>query len=109
MKAIASAAQNLRAVRRKLCAKHNLSLRDLYRSVELPGNHPLDIAQDALDAAVRKAYGMKAAGDPLKFLFDLNQKLASLEEQKKPIVGPGLPEAFSKNKALYSEDCISTS
>ncbi|SDO24643.1 DNA methyltransferase [Afipia sp. GAS231] len=107
VKAVATAARKLRAVRRDLCSKHELSLRELYRSVELPGNHPLDVAQDALDAAVRKAYGMKPKANPLKFLFDLNQQLAELERQAAPIVGPGLPAAFEKVKELRSDDCLS--
>jgi hypothetical protein len=106
VKAVAAAARKLRQVRRGLCEKHDLSLRELYRSAELPGNHPLDAAQEALDAAVRKAYGMTAKVDPLKFLFDLNQSLAVLEEQDKPIVGPGLPAAFASNKSLRSDDCL---
>ena len=103
---MAVAARKLRQVRRELCAKHDLSLRDLYRSAELPGNHPLDDAQNALDIAVRKAYGMTAKADPLKYLFDLNQSLAVLESQGKPIVGPGLPKAFVSDKSLRSNDCL---
>jgi hypothetical protein len=106
VKAVAAAARKLRQVRRGLCEKHNLSLRELYRSAELPGNHPLDHAQDVLDSAVRKAYGMTAKADPLKFLFDLNQSLAALEEQGKAIVGPGLPAAFASDKSLRSDDCL---
>ncbi len=106
VKAVAVAARKLRQVRRNLCAKHDLSLRDLYRSAELPGNHPLDDAQEALDAAVRKAYGMTAKADPLKFLFDLNQSLAAVEEKGTPIVGPGLPAAFAADKSLRSDDCL---
>lgn len=106
VKAVAVAARKLRQVRRELCKKHDLSLRDLYRSAELPGNHPLDDAQETLDAAVRKAYGMTTKADPLKFLFELNQSLAALEEQGKPIVGPGLPAVFASNKSLRSDDCL---
>lgn len=106
VKAVAVAARKLRQVRLDLCSKHDLSLRELYRSAELPGNHPLDDAQNALDAAVRKAYGMTAKADPLKFLFDLNQSLAALEEQGKPIVGPGLPASFASDQSLRSDDCL---
>lgn len=106
VKAIAVAARKLRNVRRELCAQHGLSLRDLYRSAELPGVHPLDDAQDALDAAVRKAYGMKTKADPLKFLFDLNQDLADLEADGQPVAGPGLPKAFQSDVSLRSKDCL---
>lgn len=46
--AVAQAGRQLRQVRRSLCVEHDLSLRDLYRSAELPGSHPLDKAQQAL-------------------------------------------------------------
>lgn len=106
VKAVAVAAQKLRQVRRELCEKHDLSLRELYRLAELPGNHPLDDAQGALDAAVRKAYGMATKTDPLKFLFELNQSLAEMEGQDKPVIGPGLPKMFASNESLSSDDCL---
>ncbi len=86
---------------------HDLSLRELYRSSEFPGEHPLDVAQDKLDVAVRKAYGVNPSADPLKFLFDLNIKLATLETDNKPIQGPGLPNNFQSYKELRSADCLS--
>ena len=82
-----------------------MSLRELYRSAELPGDHPLDKAQEKLDAAVRKAYGMPANADPLKFLFSLNQELAS--KLMETIQGPGIPPQFSGDAALKSDDCVS--
>ena len=106
VKAVAKAAQKLRKVRQKLCVEHDLSLRALYRSSEFPGEHPLDVAQDKLDAAVRKAYAVKPSTDPLKFLFDLNIKLANLEAEDKPIQGPGLPKKFQSDKELRSTDCL---
>jgi len=54
---VAAASYNFRAVRRKLMSKANLSLRKLYRLVELPGENPLKTAQADLDFAVREAYG----------------------------------------------------
>jgi hypothetical protein len=106
VKAIADASRRVRKVRGELRKKHGMSLRELYRSAELPGIHPLDAAHDELDAAVRKAYGMKPKADPLKFLFDLNQQLAASEAKGEPIVGPGLPNAFQSEKSLRSSDCL---
>ena len=63
-------------------------------------------AHEDLDLAVRKAYGAKKTADPLRFLFELNQKLADLEAKGEPIVGPGLPEDHWKNSSLRSDDCI---
>ena len=103
---VAKAARAVRSIRQQLCDKHELSLRDLYRSTELPGVHPLDSSHEYLDAAVRKAYGAKKTADPLRFLFELNQKLADLEAKGETIVGPGLPEEHWKNSSLCSDDCI---
>lgn len=104
--AVVKAARALRAARRTLCDLHELSLRELYRSAELPGVHPLDATHEALDAAVRKAYGMPTKAEPLKFLFDLNQKLSNFEAQGKPVTGPGLPVAFTEDTDLRSDDCL---
>jgi len=105
--AIAEAARSLRTERRRMCVQYAKSLRELYRDVELPGEHPLDDLQDALDAEVRKAYGMKANTDPLKHLFDLNQELAGMETANTAITGPGLPVAFQNLQEVFSADCIS--
>ena len=45
---------------RKVMTENEWSLRDLYRSLDLPGKNPLRDAHQQLDAAVRAAYGMKA-------------------------------------------------
>lgn len=49
--------------------------RDLYRTLELPGENPLKAAHEALDSAVRAAYGMRPEEDPLTFLLALNGEL----------------------------------
>ena len=106
VKAVATAAVALRKKRNELRAKHNLSLRELYRSLELPGDHPLKAAHAALDDAVRKAYGMPAATDPLAYLLSLNEQVAKAEANGDPVQGPGLP-SFVKNREDYvTEDCI---
>ena len=72
-RAVADAAVTLRALRRRVMTENQWSLRDLYRTLDLPGKNPLRDAQNALDVAVRAAYGMKAKADPLAFLLALNQ------------------------------------
>jgi hypothetical protein len=86
--------------------QYGKSLRELYRDVELPGQHPLDELHEALDVEVSKVYGMKVNADPLKYLFDLNKALAALESASKPVTGPGLPAAFVDMPAVLSADCI---
>lgn len=69
MKKVATAAVKLRQLRCKVMTDNQWSLRELYRTLELPGDNLLRQAQVELDTAVRKAYGMKAKEDPLQFVF----------------------------------------
>ncbi len=103
---IAAAAVALRELRRKLCKEHGLILRELYRTMELPGDHALKVATAKLDKAVRSAYGMKDKEDVLAFLLALNLKLAGDEEDGKDVVGPGLPTAFRNVDGLVTADSI---
>jgi hypothetical protein len=100
IRAVADAAKELRELRQKLRDKHQLDLRELYRSMESPGKHPLKDAHDKLDAAVRRAYGMTPKEDPIAFILKLNAELAEREDDGEAIVGPGLP-AFINDKASY--------
>ncbi|MCG7509030.1 DNA methyltransferase [Mesorhizobium retamae] len=106
VKDVAQSAVALRELRRELMEEHRLTLRELYRSLELPGAHPLKDATAALDAAVRKAYGMGKKVNPLQFLLKLNEELVDLEAAGHPIVGPGLPAGFNAG-AYRTSDCIS--
>lgn len=106
IKAVTAAAVALRQERNNLRAKHNLSLRDLYRALDLPGAHPLKDAQAALDSAVRKAYGMKPSEDPLAILLALNALVAAAEVNGDPVQGPGLPSFINDRSAYITQDCI---
>lgn len=106
VKHVADAGVALRAKRNELCAKHNLSFRELYRSLELPGDHPLKDVHGKLDEAVRAAYGMNQTDDPLAVLLALNAHVAAAEENGDPVQGPGLPD-FVKHPATYiTSDCV---
>ena len=87
-------------------AENNWSLRDLYRTLDLPGKNPLRDMQDALDDAVRSAYSMKAKADPLAFLLDLNHQLAAAEKAGTAIVGPGLPPSVMDAAEFITTDCV---
>jgi hypothetical protein len=104
--AVAESAANLRAVRRGLSQQHGLSYRDLYRTLEAPGKHPLRDAHASLDAAVASAYGMPKKAKLLQFLLAMNGTLAAAEERGEAIAGPGLPAQFAKLKGLVSSDMI---
>lgn len=104
VKKVAEAAVALRALRRKVMAENNWSLRELYRTLDTPGKNPLRDAQDSLDAAVRAAYGMKPKDDPLAFLLALNGELAECEASMKPVTGPGLPPGMKGE--FVTGDCV---
>jgi hypothetical protein len=74
--------------------------------------------QDALDDAVRAAYGMKSphprplsqrargGRDVLAFLLELNHLLAAAENAGTPIVGPGLPPCVKDPAEFITTDCV---
>ncbi len=107
VQAVADAAGALRKLRNELKKMHNLSFRDLYRALELPGKSPLKDAHATLDAAVRNAYGMSKGSDGLTFLLSLNESLALDEAKGKSIQGPGLPAIIKDRKLFVTTDCIS--
>jgi hypothetical protein len=84
----------------------NYSLRDLYRTLEQPGENPLRDAHARLDAAVRAAYGMHADVDPLVFLLELNLACAAKEKTGEKITPPRLPLRAKEYSPFITEDCI---
>lgn len=106
VKAVAQAGCDLRAERAKLMARHNRSLRDLYRSLERPGENPLKAAQAKLDRAVRAAYGMSNKAGPLEFLLSLNRDVVEAEARGEQVQAPGLPSFIQNPGAFVSNDAI---
>ena len=105
VKAVAAAAVELREKREELQQQHSLSLRDMYRQLDLPGSNPLRSAQDDLDKAVRACYGL-GKGDPLAFLLALNEKLAAVEDDGQAVQKPGLPTIVKDASPFLTKDCI---
>jgi hypothetical protein len=103
---VAAAAVDLRTLRRKLKQQYDMSFRELYRTLELPGVSPLKDAHSVLDLAVREAYGMSNSVDPLAFLLQLNQSVANREDAEETVLGPGLPRVLKDKSSLVTEDCI---
>ena len=85
---------------------HGISLRELYRITEGPGTSKLKEAQERLDFAVEKIYGITKQDNHLQFLLDLNSSIAEKEEAGKDVVGPGIPDWIEKDQ-LVTEDCVS--
>ena len=87
--------------------KLKYSLRDLYRTLEEPGDNPLRDAHARLDAAVRAAYGMAEDVDPLAFLLELNLACAAKEKAGKKITPPGLPLPEAERAGFVTDDSVS--
>ena len=106
IKKVASAAKALHTQRTATLKQYNMSLRDLYRLLEQPGNNPIKDLHTALDKAVMEAYGFDDKKDILAQLLALNLSVADKENKKEKVQPPGLPD-FVKNKAEYvSDDCV---
>ncbi|ANC70678.1 hypothetical protein [Deinococcus radiodurans] len=95
MRAVAAAAVKLRELRNKVMREQGWSLRDLYRTLDMPGKNPLRDAQERLDAAVSAAYGLPAGADMLDFLLALNAEVAAAEARGAAVTGPGLPAGLN--------------
>jgi len=106
IRAVAEAALALRMLRHEIMQDNGWSLRELYKSLETPGENRLRIAHAALDTAVRAAYGMKASEDILAFLLKLNLELADKEAKGEAITPPGLPAFVPKPSDFVSKDCV---
>jgi hypothetical protein len=108
IRAVAAAAVQLRSLRRSVMHRNGWSLRDLYRTLELPGENPIRDAHSSLDEAVRNAYGMKPKpkDEPLAFLLSLNRECAARESEGEPVVAPGCPASFGEPGSITTTDCV---
>ncbi|MGE3632258.1 MAG: DNA methyltransferase [Sandaracinaceae bacterium] len=106
VRSVAEAARALRSTRNRLLAESETTLRAMYRLLDTPGKSELRDAHEALDVAVRGAFGMSKTADPLAFLLDLNRTLAALEKAGDPITGPGIPSSARGLANLSSPDCV---
>ncbi|HEX8322598.1 MAG TPA: DNA methyltransferase [Tepidisphaeraceae bacterium] len=104
--AVAAAAVAVRRVRAEALAVTTGGLRAVYRTLELPGKHPLKDAHAALDAAVLAAYGFGAKKDLLAQLLELNLAVAAKEKAGEPVTAPGVPASYGDPAALVTDDCI---
>jgi hypothetical protein len=106
VKAVAQAGRALHEYRRAAMVRNpRLTLRELYRSLELPGKNPLKDLHATLDAAVRAAYGFNE-GDVLGQLLTLNQGMVARIEAGEAVTAPGVPMDYPNPAELVSEGCI---
>jgi SAM-dependent methyltransferase len=106
IRAVAEAAVALRKLRHEIMQNNGWPLRELYKSLETPGENRLRDAHAALDSAVRAAYGMKPDEDILAFLLKLNLELAEKEANGESVTPPGLPTVVKDPKEFISKDCV---
>ena len=104
---VAEKAKKLREVRTRTLQENKISYRDLYRSLEDPGEHELLKYHKALDSAVADAYGFKNGRQKeLDFLLKLNFQIYEKESRGERVTGPGLPHIVKNPKEFISSDCI---
>lgn len=106
IESVASAAVEVRRVRAEALKVTTGGLRAVYRTLELPGKHPLKDAHAALDAAVLDAYGFDAKKDLLAQLLELNLTVATAEKAGKAVTAPGVPPSYGDPAKLITDDCI---
>ena len=108
VEAVADAGRALHEYRRNEMEKSEsgLTLRDMYRTLELPGANPLRDLHDALDQAVLAAYRFDAARDILEQLLALNFEVAAKIERGEPVTAPGIPPDYPDPGELVSDGCI---
>jgi hypothetical protein len=104
--AVAAAAVEVRRVRAAALKVTTGGLRAVYRTLELPGKHPLKDAHTAPGAAVLAAYGFDPKKDLLAQLLGLNSDVAAREKQNLPVTAPGVPPTYGDPAPLVTEDCI---
>ena len=104
--AVAEAGRAVRRVRGEALKVIDGGLRAVYRTLELPGKHPLKDAHATLDAAVLDAYGFTSKKDLLQQLLDLNHDVAAKEKAGQSVTSPGVPANYGDTAKLITDDCI---
>jgi SAM-dependent methyltransferase len=107
VKAVADAGRALHEYRRQVMRRDTtMTLRELYRVLELPGKNPLKDLHAQLDKAVLQAYGFDEKQEVLEQLLDLNLQVANRLEQGLHVTAPGIPSSYPNPSDLISTGCI---
>jgi len=102
---VSRSVNELLEVRKKIMLKNDWGLKDLYQTLELPGDSILKNAHKNLDEAVRKCYGFKK-GDVLQNLLDLNFEISKNEELGLGVQSPGMPDCVKSVSGFIYDDCV---
>jgi type I restriction-modification system DNA methylase subunit len=103
---VAALAQKLHVERNRMLQKSQLSLRDLYKTIEEQGNNPLQDLHEQLDKVVIEAYGFDLKHDLLDQLLALNLHIYNQEQVGNLVLGPGLPIFVNDKTSFITDDCI---
>src|SRR3954469_18623574 len=106
IEAVAAAAVEVRRGRAGGLSVTTGGLRAVYRTLKLPGRHPLKDAHAALYAAVLAAYGFDPKKDLLAQLLELNLTVAAREKQGVKVTAPGVPPTYPDAAKLVTDDCV---
>ncbi len=107
VKAVAAAGRALHEFRReRMALSGTLTLRDMYRTLEEPGENSLRDLHEALDQAVLTAYGFDPAADILEQLLALNLEVAAQIKAGDEVTAPGIPKDYPDPAELISSGCI---
>lgn len=106
IEAVATAAKEVRNIRAHALGVAGGGLRELYRTLELPGKHPLRSAHEALDDAVRRAYGIDRKEHELSFLLELNRVVDHAMKNGTHVEQPGLPSLIDDPNPFISDDSL---
>ncbi|WP_438482662.1 hypothetical protein [Oleiharenicola lentus] len=106
MLAVAHAGREVRRIRNETLPTLDGGLRELYRTLELPGANPLKTAHTALDAAVLAAYSFHPSKDLLAQLLTLNKDVAARIKKGEAVTPPGLPLTGKDRTGYITPDCI---
>lgn len=106
IKKVTAAAKELHTQRTAALKQYNMSLRELYRQLELPGSNPIKDLHTSLDKAVMEAYGFTDKEDILSQLLALNLEVAEKETRKEKVQPPGLPDFIKDKNEYVSDDCV---
>ena len=103
---VAERGRELRYERTKILKQEKISYRELYRSMELPGDHKLSKCHKALDLAVHSAYSFGKGQEELGFLLNLNFLVSKREARGEKVTAPRLQHVVKNKKEFVSNDSL---
>lgn len=111
VRSVAKCAKDFYLKRDEIRRNCKMSLREIYRTMEKPGENPLRDLQDKLNCAVLDCYKFGTpksllSDDILEMLYKLNLKCSEFESKGIKLLSPGLPEFLQGDLELYTDYCV---